>query len=238
MAGDKNYIVKGSSTGYNAATATFYGNNTSVVTVSGDVVRDTLFLTPFNGLPLPLYFNNDRPNPNSTKVVATETYDKSYKDYYGQKRNFISQYTQLLAKNGSVPMAINEMQQFFDTDIKVGFEKLTGYVSIMKTYLKKGKHIEIVIEGYASPLANASYNEYLTSRRINSVVKFLSSYSSGSLSKYIKNGQLDLRIKPLGESESASNVSDDNNDPVRSIYSLEASKERRVVIKDILIKQD
>lgn len=238
LAGDKNYIVKGSSTGYNAATATFYGNNTSVVTVSGDVVRDTLFLTPFNGLPLPLYFNNDRPNPNSTKVVATETYDKSYKDYYGQKRNFISQYTQLLAKNGSVPMAINEMQQFFDTDIKVGFEKLTGYVSIMKTYLKKGKHIEIVIEGYASPLANASYNEYLTSRRINSVVKFLSSYSSGSLSKYIKNGQLDLRIKPLGESESASNVSDDNNDPVRSIYSLEASKERRVVIKDILIKQD
>ena len=239
LAGNKNYIVKGSAIGYSTSSSTLYGRNTPKGINEGvDVVRDTLFLTPFNGLPLPLYFNNDRPDPNTTKVRATEPYNKSYKEYYGEKRNFISQYIELLAKNGSVPMAINEMQQFFDEDVKVGFEKMTGFVSIMKTYLKQGKRLDIIIEGYASPLANASYNEYLTSRRINSVVKFLSSYSGGSLSKYIKNGQLTLRIRPLGESEAAINVSDDTNDPIRSIYSLEASKERRVVIKDIIIRQD
>ncbi len=236
LAGNKNYIVKGSALGYSTSSSTLYGNNVRREGV--DVVRDTLFLTPFNGLPLPLYFNNDRPDPNTTKVRATESYNKSFKEYYDEKRNFISQYTQLLAKNGSVPMAVNEMEQFFDEDVKVGFEKMTGFVSIMKTYLRQGKRLDVIIEGYASPLANASYNEYLTSRRINSVVKFLSTYSGGSLSKYIKNGQLTLRIRPLGESEAATNVSDDNNDPIRSIYSLEASKERRVVIKDVIIRQD
>ena len=236
LAGNKNYVVKGSALGYSTASSTLYGNNVQQDGV--DVIRDTLFLTPFNGLPLPLYFDNDRPDPNTKKAVSTEPYNKSFKEYYGEKRHFINQYTQLLAKNGSVPMANNEMQQFFDQDIKVGFEKMTGFVSIMKSYLKQGKRLDVIIEGYASPLANASYNEYLTSRRINSVVKFLSTYSGGSLSKYIKNGQLTLRIRPLGESEAATNVSDDNNDPIRSIYSLEASKERRVVIKDIIIRQD
>jgi hypothetical protein len=65
----------------------------------------------------------------------------------------------------------------------------------------------------------------------------LSAYDGGSLKKYIKNGDLELKIKPLGESESAYSVSDDGNDPKKSIYSIEASKARKVIIRDIQIRE-
>lgn len=236
---NKNYIVKGSARGYSEESITYYSGRTfEGNTEGGDVIKDTLFLTPFSGLPLPLYFNNDRPDPNTTKTISSESYQRTYKEYYGEKRQFVSQYIQLLAKNGSVPKAVNEMQTFFDNDVKMGFEQLTSYAAILKEYLKEGKKIDILIEGYASPLSNATYNEYLTSRRINSVIKYLTAYDGGALSNYIKNGQLKMRVKPLGESETAKQVSDDYNDQIRSVYSLEASKERRVVIKDIIIRHN
>lgn len=228
LQGNKNYSVTGWASGYTQSTINYQGNTEGV-----EVVRDTLLLTPFRGLPLPLYFNNDRPNPNTKKSATEVAYDKSYKDYFGQKKDFIRHFNQLLYNNGTVPSADNEMASFFENDVKGGFEVLEGYTSILKSYLKQGKRIEVILEGYASPLAQSDYNEYLTNRRINSVINY---FSSNSLSKYIKNGQLELKVKPLGEAYSATTVSDDANDPKRSIYSIEASKERKVVIKDILIK--
>jgi outer membrane protein OmpA-like peptidoglycan-associated protein len=231
LQGDKNYMVKGRASGYSESSINYQGNTEGV-----EIVRDTLVLTPFMGLPLPLYFNNDRPNPNTKKSATSVPYDKSFKDYFGQKKDFIRQFNQILYKEGSVPSANNEMETFFENDVKQGFEKLSGYSTILKSYLQKGMHVEIILEGYASPLAQTDYNEYLTNRRINSVINFFSSNSGGSLAKYIKNGQLELIVKPLGESSSPSSVSDDASDPKRSIYSLGASKERRVEIKDILIR--
>lgn len=230
MNGD--YLITGRARGYSEASAAYLGSYTE----GGGILRDTLYLTPFTGLPLSLYFNNDRPDPNTTSTTTNQTYDKTYKSYYGQKKEFIKQYNQLLSSIGGVPMADNEMQQFFDDEIKGGFDKLSGYASIIKSYLKQGKQIEIVIEGHASPLANSNYNDYLTSRRIQSVVNFLAAYDGGSLKKYLKSGNLEVKNKPLGETES-SNVSDDIKDPKRSIYGLGASKARRVVIRDILIRE-
>ncbi len=240
LTSDKEYLIKGIVPGYSEAAVAYFGGYTEGSNPSGieaGIVRDTMYLTPFNGLPLELYFNNDRPNPNSNRIKTAVPYNKSYKEYYSQKKEFVRQYNQLLSNIGSVPMAVNEMQQFFEGDVKRGYEKLVGFASIMKSYLKQGKHIEVIIEGHASPLANSDYNEYLTSRRINSVINFLSAYDGGSLKKYIKNGDLELKIKPLGESESSTSVSDDSHDLKRSIYSLEASKSRRVVIKDIQIRE-
>ena len=230
---NKEYLIKGHVPGYSEGLVAYLGSYTE----GSDVVRDTMYLTPFNGLPLALYFNNDRPDPNTKRIKTAVPYNKAYKDYYGQKNEFIKQYNQLLSKIGSVPMAANEMQQFFDGDVKRGYDKLVGFAAIMKSYLKQGRHIEVIIEGHASPLANTDYNEYLTSRRINAVINFLSVYDGGSLKKYIKNGELELKIKPLGESESTNLVSDDINDPKRSIYSIEASKARKVIIRDIQIRE-
>jgi outer membrane protein OmpA-like peptidoglycan-associated protein len=230
---DKNLTIKSRVAGYNEVSK---GSN-ALYTEGDETKADTVFLTPFSGLPLSLYFDNDRPDPNTQKSKTTSPYDKSYKSYYAQKSTFIRKYNSILSKQGSVPNAINEMEQFFNVDVQKGFETLDGYAYIIKTYLEQGLSIDVVIEGYASPLANASYNEYLTQRRINSVINFFSTYGGGNLSKYVKNGHLKLKVRPLGETQAASNVSDDGKDPQNSIYGLDASRERRVVIKDILIKR-
>jgi outer membrane protein OmpA-like peptidoglycan-associated protein len=222
-----------SAAGYNTYSMQHFTSNTE----GGVVIRDTVYLTPFSKLPLALYFNNDRPDGNSKKSNTLSSYDKSYKDFYAQKKDFVRNFTQLLAKNGSVPSADNEMEIFFAKDVKGGYENLSGTASVIEAYLKKGYELEIIVEGYASPLANSDYNENLTNRRIQSVVNYLTSYSS-SVKKAYKAGKLKVGVRPLGESQSAVGVSDDSNDPKNSIYSVEASKERRVMIKDILIRNN
>ena len=219
--------------GYNSYSMKHFTSNTE----GGVVVRDTVYLTPFSSLPLSLYFNNDRPDPNSKKSKTVATYDKSYKNYYSQKGDYVKNFNQLLASNGTVPSANNEMEAFFANDVKIGFENLAGTASVIESYLKKGYELEIIVEGYASPLANSDYNEYLTNRRIQSVVNYLVSYSS-AVKKYYTAGKLKVGVRPLGESRAADGVSDDSNDPKRSIYSLEASRERKVVIKDIMIRNN
>ena len=228
------YVVKGNALGYSEGSSSFYGNYTE----GGAVLRDTMYLTPFNGLPLTLYFNNDRPDANSKKLETVTSYDKSFKDYYGQRKNFTKNYTQYLAANGSVPSVINEMDEFFTNDVKGGFDKLIGTANVLESYLKRGYGLEIIVEGYASPLANTDYNEYLTTRRIKSVTNYLSNYGSGSLRKFISSGLLKINVRPLGESNASSNVSDDSSNPKLSIYSLDASRERKVVIKDVIIKKN
>jgi outer membrane protein OmpA-like peptidoglycan-associated protein len=230
---DKNLTIKSHVAGYNQVSK----GSSAFYTEGGEMKMDTVFLTPFSGLPLSLYFDNDRPDPNTQKAKTTLSYDKSYQSYYAQMPTYVKKYNDILKKKGSVPSAIHEIEQFFNNDVKQGFETLDGYAYIIKSYMEQGLSIEVVIEGYASPLANASYNEYLTQRRINSVVNFFSTYGGGNLTPYVKNGHLTLKVRPLGETQAAFNVSDDSHDPQNSIYGLGASRERRVVIKDILIKR-
>jgi outer membrane protein OmpA-like peptidoglycan-associated protein len=109
---------------------------------------------------------------------------------------------------------------------------LVGYSNIIKSYLQSGNQLEIVLEGYASPLSNPEYNQKLSSRRVNSVINYFSTFSGGSLKKYIKSGQLKISVQPHGEINS--NVNDDEKNAA-SIYSIDASRERKVVIKDIII---
>ena len=138
----------------------------------------------------------------------------------------------MMQENGGMIVQENSMGKFFEKDIKGGYERLVGFSNILKSYLRNGSQLEIVIEGYASPLADAEYNQRLSSRRVNSVINYFSSYAGGALKKYIKSGQLKISIQPQGEVNR--NVSDDSK-KLSSIYSIEASSERKVIIKDIVI---
>ncbi len=223
----KGYLVKGSAAGYSETTVSKSSSNTEG---GNSMVTDTMFLSPFGSLPLPLYFDNDKPAGEATKESTSSTYSETYRPYIIRKSNFISAYNKILAANGGV--ASNEMNTFFEKEIKKGYEQLVGYSNIMKSYLQNGHQLEIVLEGYASPLANAEYNQKLSSRRVNSVINYFSTFSGGSLKKYIKSGQLKISVQPHGEVNP--NVSDDGKNAA-SIYSIEASRERKVVIKDIII---
>ncbi len=223
----KDYLVKGTAAGYSESTV----SKSSSYTEGGNSTKtDTLFLSPFGGLPLPLYFDNDKPAGEATKESTSYTYSDTYRPYISRKSDFINAYNKILAENGAV--ASNEMNTFFEKDIKKGYEQLVGYSNIMKAYLQNGNQLEIVLEGYASPLANAEYNQKLSGRRVNSIINYLSTFSGGSLKKYIKSGQLKISIQPQGEVNP--NVSDDGKNAA-SIYSIDASRERKVVIKDIII---
>jgi len=73
----------------------------------------------------------------------------------------------------------------------------------------------------------------LSERRISSVKNELKQFSAGTLSKYIESGRLEIIESPFGESNSSFNVSDSQIDRRNSVYSPEASRERKTEILKI-----
>ena len=107
------------------------------------------------------------------------------------------------------------------------------FSGLLLPYLEQGNKIEIIVEGYASPLASGDYNKRLTKRRISSVINQLSVWSNGALSDYLERGILIVKEDPKGEDAAATEVSDNEKDRRASIFSPKASRERRVRITDV-----
>jgi hypothetical protein len=62
-------------------------------------------------------------------------------------------------------------------------------------------------------------------------------YENGIFEQYLRNGQLQISVLPLGESEADTNVSDDPRNKRLSVFSPEASKERRAEIIEVRIER-
>jgi tetratricopeptide (TPR) repeat protein/outer membrane protein OmpA-like peptidoglycan-associated protein len=223
---NQNYSVKGGVAGYSTETRSHFATNT------GGMVTDTIYLTPFAGLPLSLYFDNDRPTAGATTEESASTYDQAYQDFAARKSEFIRTYNKMTASAAGSSVSNNEMSLFFGAEVKGGFDRLKGFSNILEGYMSRGYQIEITIEGFASPLANMDYNQKLAARRVDAVINHFESVNGGFLRKYIKNGHLKITVSPTGE---VSNQVSDDIKNTSSIYSIEASRERRVVIKDIVI---
>ena len=224
---DQNYAVKGSVAGYTSETTSHYATTTE-----GGIATDTMYLTPFAGLPLSLYFDNDRPDAGATAEETNLTYDQTYRDFSARKSEFIRMYNKMTASASGSAISTNEMSLFFGAEVKGGYDRLKGFSSILANYMQRGYKIEITIEGFASPLANDAYNQKLAARRVDAIINHFENVNGGFLRKYIKNGNLKITVEPMGEV--SNQVSDDVKNS-SSIYSIEASRERRVVIKDIVI---
>ncbi|MDZ7876671.1 MAG: hypothetical protein U5L45_03330 [Saprospiraceae bacterium] len=222
---DQNYSVKGSIAGYTSETKSHFASITE-----GEIATDTMYLTPFAGLPLSLFFDNDR--PTGTLGETTMTYDEVYQDFMTRKTEFIRTYNKMTESSNGSTVSNNEMALFFGAEVKGGYDKLKGFSSVLQSYMEKGYQIEIMIEGFSSPLANTNYNEKLAARRVDAVINHFESFNGGGLKKYIKNGHLKISVTPMGE---VNNQVTDDKANSSSIYSIEASRERRVVIKDVVI---
>jgi len=183
-------------------------------------------------LPLPIYFDNDSPNPRSRSTTTNVNYQDLVSTYMYKKGEFNSFYTRGL--NGIAKVeAENTIVDFFDHEVNRGTNALKGFTQRLLIYMEEGNRAEIRIKGYASPRAEADYNLRLTKRRIQSVINYLRTYKNGALIPYVNNGQLILSQQPFGEVLAPEDVSDDINDLRNSIYSISASKERRVEIVEI-----
>lgn len=184
----------------------------------------------FSFLPVSLYFDNDRPDPSTLRLTTNLAYSSTYYTYYKKKDLFMNNYSKIV---GEQPDSVkNAMDVFFEEQIKYGHERFNQFLVVLEKDLKRGKVYEIFVKGYASPLAKSNYNFNLSQRRIVAIYNEFYKYHNGILKKYIKNGQLKLSQKPFGETTAPPGISDNRQD-LRSIFTVEASRERRVEIIEI-----
>lgn len=193
-----------------------------------------LYLQPFTGLPITVYFDNDYPNPRTRQTTTEKTYDATFDRYIVQEQRFKTNYTAGLV-GAEKEAAAASIEGFFRDDVQGGYDKLVKFSKTLVTYFESGTvdTIEIELQGYASPLAKSDYNQKLTERRVNSLENHFSSFQGGALVTYINSGRLRFIQSPNGENLAPTNVSPDDSNRRNSVYSPEASRERRVRIIDV-----
>jgi tetratricopeptide (TPR) repeat protein len=183
-------------------------------------------------LPLALYYDNDEPDKRTRKSTTKKSYEESYLPYISRKYEFIDEYTDPLAE-GNKFQAENDLINFFDHKVQKGFDHLFLFSNILLKRLNDGDQVEIFLKGFTSPRAKTDYNLYLSKRRISCVRNHFKTYADGVFQPFLKSGQLIISEKPFGETTASQGISDDLNDQRNSIYSVEASVERRVEIVEI-----
>lgn len=189
-----------------------------------------------------LYFHNDRPNPDSRDTITPYSYLETYSAYLDSMPTYYVRNT--LGKSGQDSIAAyKKINDFFDEYVHKGLEDLRVFSKELLKELDMGNKILLSVKGYASPLAKSDYNVNLTKRRISSLQNYLRNYPNNAFSKYLdgaaENGGF-LRIKkvPFGEFKSDSLVSDNYFDTKKSVYSKEASLERRVEIINLTLLEE
>ena len=96
--------------------------------------------------------------------------------------------------------------------------------------LDKGQNVKLIFKGFASPLTSKEYNTLLSKRRISSVKKYIEKYNKEILNKYLINQKLIILMMPFGEDTAPKFINDNPKDIKKSVFGINASRERRVEI--------
>lgn len=184
-------------------------------------------------LVLPLYFDNDFPDPRTWRTTSTKAYIETFPPYFSKKHEFKELYAEPLVGE-SKEVAQTDVENFFDNEVLAGKQDLERFLQQLKKEMEKGEKVTLVVSGFASPKYLKNYNINLSQRRIHSLRKELSEYDNGSLASYLRNKTLDIQGKAYGDETAPETVSDSPEDTRLSVYSPEASRERRVEIVDII----
>lgn len=181
-------------------------------------------------MPIRLYFDNDMPkmiSPYKPEEADTQ-YIAYFRRYIPRKEDFQDQYK--LALTGlAAQQKVDSLEYFFEKEVRVGWEKLMDFSEVLYGMLMRGDKIELTLRGYASPRASASYNQRLTGRRVSSVDKHFRFHDGSIYAPFIESGQLTLKPDPRGEVTTEA-ISDDIKDRLNSIFSIPASRARRLEI--------
>ena len=174
-------------------------------------------------LPVTLYFDNDYPDPRSKNMYTLTNYSDTYFPYYAKKEEFKSK--------GSV--AAQELEIFFEERVKGEYNKMQLFLDKLLERLRNGDAFEVSIKGFASPKSTNKYNLALGQRRVYSLLNEMRDFASGAFDQYLNNGSLILSDVSYGEELAPKGISDSNSNTKKSIYSVEASKERRAQIVSV-----
>ena len=236
---NKKYRVKATRPGYLPIEEDFVFTPAEIEGSNGRVLREIRLnrKPPWEFLPLALYFDNDHPDPRTVRRTTTKKYIETNIAYYEKRDTFIKEFTQGMDDNEKF-LTSRRFIDFFDREVLGGRLELLAFSEELLTYLRDGNSIKISIKGYASPRATSAYNRILSMRRISSVKNHFTAYNDGAFLTYIRSGQFTFEEEALGESTADLNqVSQDLNDLKGSVYSIQASVERRVEITNITIDE-
>ncbi|OQX99944.1 MAG: hypothetical protein B6I24_01160 [Bacteroidetes bacterium 4572_128] len=186
-------------------------------------------------LPITLFFDNDRPNPNTKKIKTNFNYKTTYIEYIKLQNIFRKKYSEnSIAQIKEIEK--KEINYFFEENIKKGYKNLLIFTKSLQFLLEKNKIVQLELKAYASPLNNRKYNKKLSKRRIHSLINFFNEYENGYFKKYLEEKTLILKEIAMGEDFSKKNISDNREDKKHSVFSPEASFERRIEIISISIE--
>lgn len=179
-------------------------------------------------LPLKLYFHNDDPDPRTRSRTTIQDYATTYRRYRSLMPAYLSQ--------GDA----GELTRFFSDEVDKGYLDLAELTIALRRTLERGTSVSLDVKGHASPLALNDYNQRLSERRIESLRNHLMRVDGAALAPYLgsvaANGAvLHLRPLPFGEEASMPGISDELTDLEHSVYSVSASRERRIEIVAIRI---
>lgn len=192
-----------------------------------------------NLLPIKLYFHNDEPDPKSKLATTTTNYFQTYNRYMFMRGDYKRAHT--LAGGDVVFDSIcDAIDYFFDYDVQYNCERFEQFLNLMLLDLKAGHRISMTVEGYASPIHTNQYNELISKRRIASIVNQIMEYKKGILTRYMGTGGGSLQIREVayGSSHAKQGVSADRDKTNKSVYSVEAARERRIEIQDYQYLED
>lgn len=204
---------------------------------------DSVALVPIRRLieylPLKLYFHNDEPDPRSWSTTTEHQYDSTWFLYKAMLPIYEREFAGMLdgdARNEAVASVGN----FFGNEAQAGYDKLQTFLVGLQETLDQGRRVNMVVRGFASPLAKSDYNVHLSLRRIQSLVNAMRVWHDGSLVPYLdgnadNGGLLTLERAPFGEEKAKSGVSDELKDLRKSVYDPDAARERRIEIERLEI---
>lgn len=229
VAFEKRYMFIGSKTGFTSDTARF--STIGLPKIDFQKVTRELQLLPLQleaYLPIRLYFDNDEPDKRTLAKTTDRQYQPTYVDYIRRKKEFIESFT--AAIDGlEKQQAADSLEVFFERDVRGGWVRLFAFSEALYAMMERGDSIILTLKGFASPRAASAYNLNLTSRRVSSVHNHFNKFDGGIYKKFVDNGQLDIQLAPMGETN-PKGVSDAIDDPRRSVFSVGASRERRLEI--------
>lgn len=232
---DKKYQISASKDGYDQVIEEFstteWNSNTNILKKELVLPREEVTIQLKNLKPFSLYFDNDSPDPGSSDTTTTLTYTKTLEAYQSRKEEFMQEYAKGLTGHAR-ENAMNDMEAFFEKDMIGNYEKFIKFTESTLERLKLGRNITIRVQGFASPLASERYNLILTKRRIRSMYNFYSTFKGGAMKEFVDNGRLVIELIPHGEEKSPEGISDNPRDRRNSVFGLDASKQRRVEIKE------
>ena len=190
-------------------------------------------------LPIRLYFHNDQPDPKSKLATTTTNYFQTYNRYMFLRSEYKQAHT-LAGGNVVYDSICDAIDYFFDYDVQYNCERFEQFLNLLLDDLKAGHRISMTVAGFASPIHTSQYNELISKRRVASIVNTIMEYKKGILTKFMgsNGGSLQIREVAYGSTLADKNVSDDRGQTNKSVYSVEAAKERRIEILDYQYLED